>query len=146
MQGIKSLALGCVCALALAGSAVAGGSGAIGLERFLERVDVDKDGTVSRAEAETFRQGRFTRADENRDGVLTEAEAIHHAQRRAVEMATKIFARMDANGDGRVMRSEFDTVSGERLDRVFRRFDANGDGRITLEEMRAGRPQNLPAE
>lgn len=146
MQGIKRLALGCVCALALGGVAVAGSSGAIGFERFLERVDTDKDGNVSRAEAETFRQGRFTKADDNRDGVLTEAEAILHAQRRAVEMATKIFARMDANGDGRVLRSEYDTVSGQRLDRVFRRFDANGDGLITRAEMRAGRSESPPAE
>ena len=139
-----------VCALALGGgfafNAWAGGSAAAGLKNFLERVDADKDGAVSRAEAESFRQGRFDSADANRDGVLTEAEAISHAQRRAMEMATKIFARMDANGDGQVLRGEFDSISGQRLDRVFRRFDGNGDGLITRAEMRAGRYRSLLAE
>ena len=150
MQRIRGAVYGFVCAMALSGTftfnAWSGGSGAVGLNHFLDRVDADKDGAVSRAEAEIFRQSRFSSADANRDGVLTEAEAIAHAQRRAVEMATKIFARMDANGDGRVLRSEFDTISGQRLDRVFRRFDGNGDGLITRAEMRAGRHQSLLVE
>ncbi|MET0273994.1 MAG: EF-hand domain-containing protein, partial [Phenylobacterium sp.] len=46
----------------------------------------------------------------------------------------------DTNHDGKVTLSEYKAVSAERTGRMFARLDANKDGRITAAEAQAARP------
>ncbi len=45
---------------------------------------------------------------------------------------SKRFARMDANGDGRVERAEYEQLRAQR----FARLDQDGDGRVSRDEFR----------
>lgn len=107
--------------------------------RFFKKVDTDGDGRISRDEAERYRTGRFETADLDRDGAVSKAEMIAAATRSATERAERLFARMDANGDGRVGADEYDAMTAPRLARSFNRYDADGDGVITKREMKRAR-------
>jgi Ca2+-binding EF-hand superfamily protein len=105
------------------------------MARFMERVDANGDGAISRDEARVFRAERFGRLDANGDGKVTMAEMEDAARARVAERVAKRFEMLDANGDGSVDRAEFDA----RADRRFDRWDENGDGVVTEEEIRAMR-------
>ena len=121
---------------------------------------------VTRADVETRVRGMFARVDANRDGFVTEAEALAfrgpaHAGRRGQRGGGReaAFARLDANGDGMISRAEFtapradgqrDQRRGMRAERrqagagafgprAFARVDANRDGRISLAEATTAR-------
>ncbi|HWH17178.1 MAG TPA: calcium-binding protein [Allosphingosinicella sp.] len=135
------------------------------------RVDADRDGFISQAEARTIagqraerrvqrgargdrsqrRANLFARLDSNRDGAISRAEFEAHAANREnrVQRAPHApfngergFARIDANGDGRISLAE---VTARRLAR-FDRLDTDRDGVLSLEERRAARAlrQNRP--
>lgn len=120
------------------------------------RLDTDKDGTISRAEAQANKHlGKdFDRADANHDGKVTPDEL--HSARKADKAAkgsdgtaagakagaagghgAKGAGRWDKNGDGTIERNEVgsDTKSLARFDAA----DANHDGRVTADEMAAAR-------
>lgn len=79
----------------------------------------------------------FLKLDRNDDAVLDKVEALQPRQRR--------FAKMDANGDGKLTTDEIDGFLKQRLRhrlvrlryRMLARFDANGDGIISREEFTA---------
>jgi len=98
----------------------------------MRETDLNGDGDISLAEAEAMRTVRFLTMDLDSDGAVTEAEMIEAAQRRIAEHIAKRFARMDANGDGRIDRAEYDDRSAARIAEA----DADGNGRITRDEMR----------
>ena len=127
-----------------------------------------RGGEITRAQVETRVRDMFARVDANRDGFVTQAEA--QAVGAAVrenrgERREAAFARLDANGDGSISRTEF-LGRGDRADRGerrgvrderragrlerrgqrgglmarlggkrFERIDANKDGRISLAEV-----------
>jgi Ca2+-binding EF-hand superfamily protein len=119
-------------------------------ERIFERLDLNSDGVVDRGELEAARHAAFVRADADRDGYITEAEAQallqelraqgaagqrplfrgRLAARRPAEQAN-VLARFDTNLDGRV--SEAELVDPEHPFEAL--FDANSDGRITKSEV-----------
>jgi len=104
-------------------------------DRMLEKFDTDKDGAVSKAEFEARRAANFTAADTNRDGgvSLAELNAFHEkkeAERKA-ERETRMYARLDANKDGKVTKDEFEGAG------MFDRMDKNKDGKIAADEMMA---------
>ncbi|MDW9481148.1 hypothetical protein GOB57_21110 [Sinorhizobium meliloti] len=78
----------------------------------IEKIDVDKDGKVTREEFEAAARGRAERA----------------------------FAKLDANGDGSVSQEEFLANGPERQAKAFDRFDRNDDGVLT-EDDRPERPR-----
>ncbi|MFQ5566526.1 MAG: EF-hand domain-containing protein [Paracoccaceae bacterium] len=132
MERFSGLALIAAAVLAAgAPSALAEGAGGHG-ERMLQRLDLNRDGTITAVEAGAVQTVRFLRLDGNGDGVITEAEMVAAAQARIARRIAKKFARMDRNGDGRVERAEFDDRGAER----FARLDADGDGRVSSEEIR----------
>ena len=131
------------------------------------RVDANRDGFVTQAEAQAFRgaaragrqenrgersEARFARLDANRDGSISRDEFFARAgrgdraergERRGQRggmmagLSGKRFERIDADRDGRVSLAE---VTTQRL-RAFDRADANRDGRLTREERQAIRAE-----
>ena len=95
----------------------------------LRALDADKDGRISRAEAQAGKGGfaqRFTEMDANSDGYLDRAD---RALRRTRERAA-FFGGADANKDGRLSRDEFVVEQGargaERRERFAKRVEAAG--------------------
>jgi Ca2+-binding EF-hand superfamily protein len=97
--------------------------------RIFDQADANKDGRVTEQEAVAYLDARFAEADANRDGALT-PEELHQYIR----------AQIDANRpEGRERREPSPRAvqaMQEREATFFRIADANRDGRVTLEEIR----------
>jgi Ca2+-binding EF-hand superfamily protein len=99
----------------------------------------------TRASVQSKVAEHFARLDTNRDGFVTKAEAdavkASHATRRGERKAKRsgaTFERMDANRDGSIARAEFDAARAKREQRVAAR-DKDGDGRPDARRMRGER-------
>lgn len=99
--------------------------------QFFERMDTNKDGKVTVAEAEALGKAKFTALDKNKDNVLAgdELEGPHPR-----------FKRADANGDGKVTLAEA-TAKGQAM---FTRLDKNNDKVLTRDEMPGTRGGHRP--
>lgn len=89
----------------------------------------------TRADVQAKVAEHFARLDTNRDGFVTKAEAeaaraqfAERIRERSGERREKAFDRIDANNDGAISKAEWDARSTERAQRVAAR-DRNGDGR-----------------
>lgn len=72
--------------------------------------DANKDGVLTRAEAEAHAKAMFVKLDVNKDGKLDQADrAARHAERRA-----QMFDRLDANKDGSISKAEWDQADAAR--------------------------------
>ncbi len=115
-------------------------------QKMMARLDADKDGRITKEEAEAARKKMFARLDRNSDGVIDEQE-IDRARKaimdRATMMETRLsmqWQRLDKDGDGKVSADEFEARTG-----MFDLADRNGDGVVTADEIEAlravfGRP------
>lgn len=102
--------------------------------QLFEFVDVDGDGSVTRAEFQAnYVQVTWIYFDKNGDGVLTGAEwAIDGNSRERREW----FETLDANDDLFVTRAEFDrSMTPAGTDRFFELMDADGDGGISMKDI-----------
>ncbi|MDX8468819.1 acid-shock protein [Mesorhizobium sp. VK23B] len=80
---------------------------------------------------EARRERAFMRADTDGDGKVSLAEwTTFQTERKAKGDPATAFARMDANKDGFVDKSELDAFLAER----FARLDTNGDGVLGADE------------
>ncbi|MGF7147984.1 hypothetical protein FHS96_001593 [Sphingomonas zeicaulis] len=77
---------------------------------------------------------RLLRADADGDGRISKEEWAA-GRKNAKRDPSRMFTRLDANGDGQLEASELDAL----LARRFQRIDADGDGSITPDERAAGR-------
>ncbi|HYI82178.1 MAG TPA: hypothetical protein VEX11_03085 [Acetobacteraceae bacterium] len=130
------------------GPGAGGGPGAIFVE-----VDANKDGRATWDETWRFVEQRFGRADADRDGSLTrqEAEALRPTRRRpeggnasqpSPEQAARrarfgdmMFRGIDANRDGRLTLDEV----RPQVEARFRGLDADGDNAVSRSELPQGR-------
>lgn len=94
------------------------------LSKRFNRLDANRDGKVTWAEAYPYRAGQFMAMDKNRDGLVEASEFGGPA---------RPLSAFDANGDGKLELSEF---VGQHH-RMFRKFDADGDGTIDRDEYAA---------
>ncbi|MEM8630297.1 MAG: EF-hand domain-containing protein [Pseudomonadota bacterium] len=101
-----------------------------------EQLDADGDGSVTQAEIEAARSGRFGEMDANGDGEVTEEELTAHIEarsaRRVERAAAEMLSRNDANSDG--VLTEDELGQSERGARRFEQVDTDGDGVVTREE------------
>jgi hypothetical protein len=121
-----------------AGAALAhDGKGPGRMAERLKAADTNGDGLVSKAEAAALPRlaAHFDAIDANKDGQLSpdELRAAHAARGKGDKGG--MFARTDADNDGRVSQQEFVAKATER----FQRVDANGGGFISQEEAAAAR-------
>jgi Ca2+-binding EF-hand superfamily protein len=93
----------------------------------------------TRAEVQTKIAEYFTKLDTNRDGSITKAEAdaarqasrtkrAEHIKERREDRREHAFERLDSNADGAISRAEWDAAGAQREQRMASR-DGNGDGR-----------------
>lgn len=124
----------------------------------LARLDADKDGVITLAEAKGSRlERRFVELDADKDGRLTREEMAamkrHGGEGRGfrkdpAKRAEMLLGKLDADKDGALSRAEFEAkFAGERKGEVSAKFaekfaaaDANGDGKLTREELAAMKP------
>ncbi len=77
----------------------------------LKKLDTNNDGTVTLDEFLKPATDRFAELDTSKDGMLEPAELTARMQERADQRARIMMARMDANGDGKVTKEEFENTS-----------------------------------
>ncbi|MEO0344446.1 MAG: EF-hand domain-containing protein [Pseudomonadota bacterium] len=111
-----------------------------------EAIDADANGSISEAEFDAMRDQRFSEADKDGSGSISEAEMVQHAEARVAESGrnvpadklqkrvSKMFSKMDKNGDGVIDQSEH---SG----RTFAQLDTDGDGELSKDELKKARDQ-----
>lgn len=104
-------------------------------------MDADKDGKVTRAEIDAIRVERQKAMDPDGDGFITatemKAHAADQAKARAEAMVDRMFARLDADKDGKLSAAEAlsgPMAGGNGIDRMFDRVDGDGDGVISQAE------------
>lgn len=103
----------------------------------LTRADANGDGAVSKDEVDAFRKAEFARMDTNHDGFVSDDEMkafiLAKMAARAGEMADRRIKADDSNGDGRLTLAELE--GDRRTSRMFTRLDRDGDGTISRDEM-----------
>ncbi|MDQ1079618.1 EF-hand domain-containing protein [Pseudoroseomonas cervicalis] len=100
-----------------------------GPSRLFEMVDTDRDGRITETEALNALQARFAEADANRDGGLTLQEVKDFLRSQAE-------ARRPAGSERREVPERVRQRMEQRVDAMFRAADADRDGRVTMDEAR----------
>jgi len=135
--------------------------------RLLERFDVNQDGSISGDEVQFVLDEKFTTADKNKDGFLTQEEMSTAHEQHHQERAAEHFAEFDTDKSGSLSVEEFqagkspggkhcgkskrrssrDEISESREQRhqkrATRRFawlDTDGNNSLSIEEFQAGKP------
>ncbi|MBL6852622.1 MAG: EF-hand domain-containing protein [Alphaproteobacteria bacterium] len=108
-----------------------GDRGGFGRAAFCHDADLGRDGTVTRAEFDTFMTKQFQSAV-NGSPAMTLAQFTALQQVRYREMNDRMFKRLDKDGDGTLTLAEFAAPALK----LFARLDRNNDGVITADEMK----------
>ena len=118
-------------------------------ERYLARLDVEKKGYITVADAERFASGQFDRLDANRDGIVDHGEFTASAKRsldrakperkrtaqRALDRRETLFHTLDQHEDGKITKEEF--LSATRAH--FMEIDTRKTGKINAADLRTAR-------
>jgi len=118
-------------------------------ERYLARLDVDKKGYITLADAERFASRQFDRLDANHDGVVDHEEFTVSAKRslerarperkaaaqRAIDRRETLFHTLDQHGDGKITKDEY--LAAVRAH--FAEIDTGKTGKITAADLRTAR-------
>ena len=109
-----------------------------------DRLDSNKDGSISRDEFAQAREERIERRVERREKIKEAAPKDGKQVRRFVRhhggglggLGGRMIVMADTNKDGQITLAEAETMALQHFDQL----DANRDGQVTREERRAGRP------
>jgi Ca2+-binding EF-hand superfamily protein len=97
------------------------------LHTMISDMDLNKDGTVTRAEAESHAVSQFKKTDTDKNGAVTPEEIKD-------SMRDRMKARHDPNKDGKISKEEFLGHPAKRFDKL----DTNKDGTLSKSEFLAG--------
>lgn len=98
----------------------------------IDTMDADKSGDISFEEFSKAAGDRFILADTNKDGKVTVEEMAAAIEKmRAENMAKRMIEKFDANGDGALTQEEITT--GQK--KIFALMDKNNDGKVVKDEM-----------
>ncbi len=98
-------------------------------------LDADGSGEITAEDLTILRQNRFAEMDTDGSGSISEAEFVAGAKAKSEDRAAKMFARLDADGDGELNQDTLATMGKRRMHgRMLERFDADGSGGINEEE------------
>jgi Ca2+-binding EF-hand superfamily protein len=101
-------------------------------------VDIDYGETVTiedaRASARSALDDLFRVADGDKNDVITRQEAITASWDGVRSLGRQAFSAADANRDGHLTASEFESAMTHSAKAVFSLADANNDGRLTEKE------------
>ncbi len=105
-----------------------------GYGNLFTRMDTDKDGAITRKEADAARAKEFSRFDTDGNGKITAAEIDAAMEKRIqiirTRMRYRMLGRFDSDGNGEISTEEFNS----RPIMIFERADTNGDNKITRDE------------
>jgi len=103
-----------------------------------ETLDVDGSGEITASDIEALRAERFAEIDTDGNGEVSEAEFIARAQEQASDRATRMFERLDADGDGVLSRDVLESRGGRGMgERLLSRADTDDSGGVSAEEFEA---------
>jgi len=116
-------------------------------DRYLTRVDTERKGYITLADAERFADAQFARLDRNHDGTVDRTEFMAAAQRSldraspvrkaraeaSFERRETLFHTLDQKGDGKVTQDEYLVATRQH----FAEIDAQKTGKITADDLRA---------
>lgn len=98
----------------------------------IEKIDLDKSGTISPEEYASIGLGRIIAADANGDGILsTEEIQTKMEEDRKRRRQEAMMKRLDINGDGSITVAELKDMQDKR----FAVLDRNSDGVLSEEEL-----------
>ena len=110
-------------------------AGAAHAQMWAPNPDLNKDGKVTLSEFQQTQANGILRLDADKDGKITRAEAKPLADRapNGAAMVDRIWSRLDANKDGVITRAEIDAGAKRRFDLG----DTNKDGSLSKDEIQA---------
>ena len=110
-------------------------AGAAQAQMWAPNPDLNKDGKVTLSEFQQTQANGILRLDADKDGKITRAEAKPLADRapNGTSMVDRIWTRLDANKDGVITRAEIDAGAKRRFDLG----DTNKDGSLSKDEIQA---------
>lgn len=108
-------------------------------------MDANKDGNITKAEAEAYQAAEIASMDANKDGKISadELAAFHIAKMkqnmdaRAKDMAGKMIERLDTDKDAALSTAELS--ARPNAGKMFDRLDGNSDDVISTEELAAAK-------
>lgn len=103
-----------------------------GMERLMERFDVDGDGKLTQAEVDEARKALLAKHDGDGDGKLTLAEFEKLWLEVMRQRMVRGFQRIDRDGDAAITSEEF----LKPFSKVVERMDRNDDGALDKEDRR----------
>lgn len=117
---------------------------------WFQKLDADKDGKISKAEADKQDTGRFqlkdkfAQIDTNKDAYLTKEELMafgkeHGHGHHPGGQRGDFFKKLDTDGDGKISKAEADKLDKGRfnLKEKFAEIDTNKDAYLSKEELMA---------
>lgn len=115
------------------------------VQKTMDALDTNDDGSITTAESETAQRARFKALDTNGDGALSSDEFKGYTpefgkmptdEARRTAWLEKRFKRLDANDDGKVTEAEMLADGSKR----FANADDDKNGQVTAEELRGPKP------
>jgi hypothetical protein len=118
----------------MGGAGMMGAAGMMG--QIFEDADADKDGKLTQAEIDAYRDARFAEFDADNNGELNleEFTALHNDLTK--QMTVRAFQMHDPDGDAAITKEEFERPTAG----LVQRLDRNNDGALTqVDPRRDGR-------
>jgi Ca2+-binding EF-hand superfamily protein len=97
-----------------------------------DRLDSDRSGDITFEEFSAAMKSRLGEADKNQDGKMSVAEIAQEIEKmRAERIARRLVERFDSDGDGMLTAAEINS----RQRKLFALLDRNDDGKVVKDEM-----------